>query len=136
MEDVLELLQAAAEPTAYADELPSEDDLLDIQEQLLIHIPYDLRQYLLLASNLVVGQLEPVTASDPHLHTYLPEVAANLWQLGLPRYLLPLCLDGDDCYAITPDGGVVLWCCANCQLMDDSWETLWDWAYECWLGNA
>src|SRR5690554_6651804 len=93
MEDVLDLLRELNEPVPVPLELPDEDTLVEIQEQILIHLPYELREFLLKASDVVYGHLEPVTASDPHSHTYLPEVAANAWDAGLPRYLVPLCQD-------------------------------------------
>ncbi len=133
MEDVLELLREQAEPVSYAPELPSEDDLLDIQELLLIHLPYDLRMYLLSASDVVVGRLEPVTASDPDCHTYLPEVAANAWEQGLPRHLLPICVDGDCCYAIEQDGEILSWSLSQQDFLEACWDNLWYWIRDCWL---
>lgn len=134
MEDVIELLREYAQTSNYALQLPSEDDLLDIQEQLLIHLPHDLRQYLLLASDVELGRLEPVTASDPNCHTYLPEVAANAWEQGLPRHLLPICEDGDCCYAIEQDGEVVCWSYSQQDFLQENWDNLWYWIRDCWIG--
>src|SRR5690606_21802574 len=109
MEDVLDLLRELNEPVPVPLELPDEDTLVAAQAPILIHLPYELREFLLKASDVVYGRLEPVTASDPHAHTYLPEVAANAWDAGLPRYLVPLCQDGRDYYAVDPEGEVFLW---------------------------
>src|SRR5690554_7775213 len=86
MEDVVELLREHNQPVPTPLELPTDDDLLDVQEQILIHLPHGLREFLLEVSDVVYGHLEPVTASDPQSHTYLPEVAATAWDLGLPRH--------------------------------------------------
>lgn len=77
MEDVIELLREAEQPRYASLELPDEDLLVEIEEQLYISLPSDLRSFLLEVSDLIIGSLEPVTVTDSGLHTYLPEVAAN-----------------------------------------------------------
>lgn len=57
---------------------------MEIEEQLLINLPFELREFLLKVSDVVYGRLEPVTVTDPQSHTYLPEVTAVAWDLGLP----------------------------------------------------
>lgn len=136
MEEVLELLRQHCEEVPYPAELPSEDDLLDIQEQLLIHIPYELREFLLYASDIVLGFLEPVTASDPRSHTYLPEVTALAWEQGLPRHLVPLCQAGDCYYAVEPEGEVISWSIGHQDFLAQRWESVWYWARDCWLATV
>ncbi len=82
---------------------------------------------------MVYGRLEPVTASDPQSHTYLPEVAANAWDAGVPRYLVPLCQDGRDYYAVDPEGEVFLWREDTGELDDETWESVWHWVRDVWL---
>ncbi len=134
MEEVIEQLRELNEPVPVPLELPDEETLVEIQEQILIHLPFELREYLLTVSDVVYGRLEPVTAADPQSHTYLPEVAATAWDLGLPRELVPLCQDGDDYYAVAADGEVLLWEGATGELNEDeSWETVWHWVRDVWL---
>ncbi len=133
MEEVIEQLRELNEPVPVPLELPDEETLVEVQEQILIHLPFELREYLLTVSDVVYGRLEPVTASDPHSHTYLPEVASVAWDLGLPRELVPLCQDGDDYYAVAADGEVLLWQGATGELTEDSWETVWHWCRDVWL---
>lgn len=135
MEDVIELLRAHNQPVPVPLELPSELDLLDVQEQILIHLPHELREFLLEVSDVVYGYLEPVTACDPHSHTYLPEVAATAWDMGLPRHLVPLCQEGETCFAVEQDGEVLLWSFADDDYLDASWETVWHWVRDYWLAN-
>ncbi len=136
MEDVIELLREHNQPVPVPLELPTDDDLLDVQEQLLIHLPHELREFLLEVSDVVYGHLEPVTASDPHSHTYLPEVASTAWDLGLPRHLVPLCQEGDLYFAVEPDGLVVLWSVDEDDYLEDEWESVWHWARDYWLEDA
>lgn len=133
MEEVIEELRERNEPVPVPLELPDEETLVDVQEQILIHLPYALREFLLTVSDVVYGRLEPVTAADPHSHTYLPEVAASAWDIGLPRHLVPLCVDGDLYYCVEPDGTVLLWDAAVAEFVDESWETVWHWARDVWL---
>lgn len=133
MQDVLELLREHNQSVPVPLELPSEDDLLDVQEQILIHLPHELREFLLEASDVIYGYLEPVTASDPQSHTYLPEVAASAWDQGLPRHLVPLCLYGDDCFAVAEDGEVVHWSFVENDFSEHSWESVWHWVRDYWL---
>ncbi len=108
MEEVIEQLREANEPVPVPLELPDEDQLVEIEEQLFINIPFVFKEFLLTVSDVVYGSLEPVTCTDPHSHTYLPDVAANAWDAGVPRDLIPLCQDGESYYCVEEDGTVVL----------------------------
>ena len=80
---------------------------------------------------MIYGSLEPVTAADPYSHTYLPEVAAVAWSLGVPRYLVPLCEDNGSYYCVEPEGEVVLW--RDGDLTDETWPSVWHWIHDVWL---
>ena len=136
MEEIIEELRERNEPVPVPLELPDEEMLVDVQEQILIHLPFVLREYLLTVSDVVYGRLEPVTASDPHAHTYLPEVASVAWDRGLPRDLVPLCQDGDDYYAVDAEGEVFLWQAASGELAEETWETVWHWCRDVWLESG
>lgn len=133
VEDVIEQLRELNEPVPVPLELPDEETLVEIQEQLLIHLPFELREFLLKVSDVVYGHLEPVTASDPHAHTYLPEVAAVAWSEGLPRDLLPLCKSGRQIYVVDSEGMVGLWDGSRGELTDDNWDSVWHWCRDVWL---
>ncbi|MBD7976725.1 MULTISPECIES: SMI1/KNR4 family protein [Pseudomonas] len=133
MEDVIDQLREVNETVPVPLELPEEETLVEIQEQILIHLPYELREFLLKVSDVVYGRLEPVTASDPHSHTYLPEVAATAWDIGVPRELVPLCQDGRDYYVVDAEGEVFLWLEETGELDDESWESVWHWVRDVWL---
>ncbi|HLT62951.1 MAG TPA: SMI1/KNR4 family protein [Pseudohongiella sp.] len=136
MEEVIELLREKNEPVPVPLELPDEDLLVEIEEELLLPIPADLRAYLLYASDVVYGSLEPVTVTDPRSHTYLPEMAAVAWDQGMPRYLLPICQLGNGYYCIGEHGDVHYW--DGEDLGEDpqgneEWTSLWEWIREVWL---
>lgn len=132
MEDVIELLQERNEPVPTPLELPDEDLLVEIEEQLLIAIPDDFRYFLLTVSDVVCGRVEPATVCDPNSHTYLPEMAAVAWSLGLPRKYLPICESDGAYYCISQDGTVKMWDDTMC---DDKWDSIWHWAKDVWLAD-
>lgn len=135
MEDVIEQLRELNEPVPVPLELPDEDLLVEIEEQLLINLPFELREFLLKVSDVVYGSLEPVTASDPQSHTYLPEVAAVAWDQGVPRDLVPLCQAGRDYYVVDIEGQVLLWSGDSGDLTDEGWDSVWHWVKDVWLEN-
>lgn len=131
MEDVIEELQERALDVAVPLELPDEDLLVEVEEQILISLPYELREFLLQVSDVIYGSIEPVTVTDPKSHTYLPEVAANAWAVGLPRELIPICERNGEYYAISEEGEVVRW--ADGEVTDDSWPSIWLWVRDVWM---
>ena len=134
MEEVIEQLRELNEPVPVPLELPDEETLVEIQEQILIHLPFGLREFLLTVSDVVYGRLEPVTASDPQSHTYLPEVASYAWDIGVPRAFVPLCEDHGNYYVVEEDGTVLLWEAETGEINEDeSWESVWHWVRDVWL---
>ena len=134
MEDIIELLRERNQPVPVPLDLPDDDDLVIIQEELLIHLPADYRIFLLSVSDVVYGYIEPCTVTDPNAHTYLPDVTARAWDLGIPRYLIPVCEAGESFYCIGQDGDISLWTEHTTEDDDKQhWETIWHWAREVWL---
>ena len=131
MEDIIEELRERALDVSVPLELPDEDQLVEVEEQILIPLPYELREFLLKVSDVIYGSIEPMTITDPQSHTYLPEVAANAWAEGLPRELIPICECNGEYYGISEEGEVVRW--ADGEVTDDSWPSIWLWARDIWL---
>ncbi|WP_339899912.1 SMI1/KNR4 family protein [uncultured Gilvimarinus sp.] len=131
MEDVLDELREQNVSVPVPLELPDDDALVVVEEELLLPLPLDLRNYLLQASDVVYGSLEPVTAADPYAHTYLPEVAAVAWARGMPRHLVPLCETHGHYYCVDPDGEVQFW--RDGEISDETWPSVWHWIRDVWL---
>ena len=132
MEDVIEELRENAEQIATPLDLPNEDDLIEIEEQILLPIPYEFREFLLQVSDVVFGSMEPVTIADSHSHTYLPEVTAIAWDQGVPRDLIPICEYNGDYYCVSTEGEVGFWSNGEVQ-EDETWPSVWHWAKDVWL---
>lgn len=132
MEDVIELLREKNEPVPVPLELPNDDLMIEIEEALCVSLPDDLRDFLYTVSDIVYSHIEPITVTDPNSHTYLPEVAAVAWSLGLPRKHLPICSSNGGYYYIRHDGGVRFW---DQGTTDEEWDTIWQWVKEVWLAE-
>lgn len=131
VEDVIEELRKRSLIVSVPLELPDEDQLVEVEEQILLPLPWELREFLLHVSDVIYGTVEPVTVTDPQSHTYLPEVAANAWAMGLPRELIPICECGAEIYGISEEGEVVRW--ADGEVTNDSWPSIWHWVRDVWL---
>lgn len=134
MQKVIDLLRANNQPVPVPLELPDMDDIIDAEEAILLSVDPEFRQFLLTVSDVVYGRLEPVTVSDVNSHTYLPEVAAVAWSLGVSRELIPLCEDRGNYYCINEAGEVLLW--ENGEInADEPWADVWQWAEYVWLDS-
>ncbi|MCL6271543.1 SMI1/KNR4 family protein [Sansalvadorimonas sp. 2012CJ34-2] len=132
MEDVIELLRERSEDIPTPLELPEDDDLVLVQEQILIHLPDEYKIFLKEVSDVVCGSLEPATVTDENSHTYLPEMTSIAWDIGMPRELITICEAPDGYYCIEQDGVVRFWD-RDEGLTEDEWPTIWHWARDIWL---
>ena len=57
MEDIIDLLRERNEEVPAPLELPDDDDLVTVQEQILIHLPDDYRIFLKEVSDVICGSL-------------------------------------------------------------------------------
>jgi hypothetical protein len=133
MEDVIDLLRERNQPVPVPLELPDEDLLVEIEEELYVSLPDDLREFLLTVSDVVYGSLEPATVTDPRSHTYLPEMAAQAWNAGLPRHYIPICEAADGYYCTSEEGTVYHWQMDGSA--DEEWNSIWHWARDVWLNS-
>lgn len=132
MEAVIDELRQRAEVVPVPLELPDMDDIIDVEEQLLISLDGEFRRFLLTISDIVYGSIEPVTVSDSNSHTYLPEVAAQAWSLGVPRELVPVCETHSGYYCANEQGEIYFW--QDGVIIDEEpWGDIWQWAQGVWL---
>lgn len=133
MEETIQRLRELNESISLPLDLPTEDELVIVEEEILISIPYDFRQYLLSASDVVYGSLEPATAADPKLHTHLPEMCAYAWDIGLPRECIPICSYDGGYACISEDGTIQFW--RDDFIEGKQWPDMWRWIAEVWLAR-
>lgn len=134
MEDVYEKLREINANVLVPLDLPDEDQLLEVEEEILLSLPQEYREFMLMVGDVICGSIEPATAADPQSHTYLPELAATAWSLGLSRELIPVCEHNGDYYAISEEGEIKLWRESEGEIDEDaSWPSIWHWARDIWL---
>jgi hypothetical protein len=104
----------------------------DVENELGIRLHGDLRRYLLEASDVVYGVIEPITI-DGGGHTDLRTVIDDAARSGVPTNLIPICENNGDFFCMEPSGGVVYW--SHNGVTDERWPDLAAWITEVWIGN-
>lgn len=133
LHQAVEQLRALNEPVPIPIPLPSFNEVMKMEEQLGISFNDDYRTYLLQASDVVLGTLEPATITEPDSHTHLPSVIESARKYGLPDKLLPFCEDNSDYYCLNESGEVIFW--SHNGISDDKWPSLADWIIDVWIGE-
>jgi SUKH superfamily protein len=130
--DVLAELRDLNEPVPKPLRLPTEIEVDLAESSLGIKFPEDYRRYLLEASDIVFGALEPAVVTPDAGYLSLVEVAESAWsEMELPRDLLPFCEDNGDYYCFAADGRIKFW--SHNGATDESWPDLATWIKEVWI---
>ena len=133
MEEIIDELHRLAEEVPVPLELPEHDQVVEAQEQILMPLPRDFREFLMTCGDVVLGYLEPVTVADPSSHTYLPEVTSQAWEEGLPREMICVCQDGSNYYCLDEMGVVRYW--ESGDFSSSEWPSIWHWVDEVWMAS-
>ncbi|MCO7225684.1 SMI1/KNR4 family protein [Pleionea sp. CnH1-48] len=134
MNEIVDMLREKNEDRFSSVELPDLDLLVEIEEEIFIPLPKEFKDFLMSVSDVVYGSIEPVTVSDDALHTHLPDVAAEAWDIGVSRELIPICRQGSNYYCITQTGEIVFWQHGDIDSAQE-WDSIWEWVEEVWLGQ-
>lgn len=98
-------------------------------------IPFDYVHYLLTASDVTFGLLEPVQILDEKSkYNYLPELINEMKAYGISKEGIPLCDDNGDIYYMTKDEKIILYSSETREKIDQ-WENLADWILNEWILN-
>jgi hypothetical protein len=131
LEDVIQELRALNEPVPNPLRLPTPEEVAQAEQVLGLKFHPDFRKYLLEASDVVYGTLEPVTITVEDEYTDLHKVARDAWESGVSRSLLPVCEDNADFYCINERGEIVYW--SHDGPTDEKWPDLATWIQEVWI---
>lgn len=132
LEEVIKELRALNEPVPKPLRLPSPAEIAEIENRLRISFHSDYKSYLLKASDVVYGVLEPCTVTDKNDPTYLVSVAEDAWNLaGLPKDVLPICENNGDYYCMNSKGEIVFW--SHNGISDEKWNNLATWIQDVWI---
>ena len=133
--DVIAELRELNEPVPKPLRLPTDAEVNAAEDQLGVKFPSDYRRYLLHASDVVYGPLEPAVVIPDSGHLSLTGIAETAWdEMEVPRNLLPFCEDNGDYYCLTETGEVEFW--SHDGATDDKWKDLATWISEVWIGEA
>jgi len=133
--DVIAELRELNEPVPKPLRLPTDAEVDAAEDQLGVKFPADYRRYLLQASDVVYGPLEPAVVIPDAGHLSLTDIAETAWdEMEVPRNLLPFCEDNGDYYCLTETGEVEFW--SHDGATDDKWKDLATWISEVWIGEA
>jgi hypothetical protein len=132
--DVIAKLRRLNEPVPEPLSLPTYKDIEAAERQLKMKFPPDYRTYLLEASDVVYGSLEPAIVIPDAGYVHLTELAESAWsEMEVPRDLLPICEDNGDYYCLNTNGEVCFW--SHNGSTDEKWPDLATWIEEVWIGE-
>jgi hypothetical protein len=113
--------------------LPTEAEVTAAELALGQAFPADYRRFLLEASDVVFGTLEPCLVAPDAGYRDLVTTARAAWDFGLPRAWLPICEDNGDYYCLVAMH-VRHW--SHDGATDDSWPNLATWILDVWIGEG
>ncbi len=129
--EVIARLRELNEPVPVPARLPTQTEVSAAERTLGITFHPDYRQFLLEASDVTCGVLEPAVVTPDAGYLSLVEVATGAWDAGVPEELLPFCESNGDYYCLHSDGSVVYW--SHDGPADESWPDLAHWIREVWM---
>jgi hypothetical protein len=112
--------------------LPTPVEVDNAEKKLQVSFHPDYRRYLLEASDVVYGTLEPATVTPGGGYTDLFDICMSAWdQMSVPKDLLPICEDNGDYFCMTKHGEIVYW--SHNGVCGEKWENFATWVKEAWL---
>jgi len=128
-------LRRLNEPVPEPLRLPTEAEVRAAEQQLHVKFPEDYRRYLLEASDVIYGSLEPAIVVSDSGYLNLVEMATTAWnEMQLPLNLLPICEDNGDYYCLNEKEEVQFW--SHNGLTDEKWDDLATWIREVWIAGG
>jgi len=116
--------------------LPTENEVIEIEKEFKKIFPNDYRKYLLEASDVVFGCLEPATIIDPKYHTHISHHFRNAKMYGIPNDYIPICDDNADLFCIDQNGKVRYWSHDCKGFTEEIWHSLAEWIDKVWLKES
>lgn len=129
--DVIEELRGLNEDVPEPFRLPTVDEVGAAEKRLNVRFHDDYRRYLLEASDVSFGSLEPAIVTPDCDYLNLVEIAEYAWdEMEIPLAVLPFCEDNGDYYCMNRQGEVELWSGGETS---DKWGNLATWIKQVWI---
>lgn len=134
IDDAISELKGLSIDTPMKPDLP-DDALLDRYEAKLdLKFPDDYRKFLKSASNVFVGTLSPLIATESmNSPTDILIGLSEARKIGLPDSWLPICEDNGDYYCLDDDQ-VRFW--SHNGSTNESWDNLATWIKNVWIDES
>ena len=130
--DVIAELRKLNQPVPRPLRLPTQAEVNAAEDQLGVKFPADYHRYLLAASDVVYGSLEPGIVTPEAGHLSLVDIAESAWdEMEVPRELLPFCEDNGDYYCLNQAAEVEYW--SHNGRTSETWKDLATWIKEVWI---
>lgn len=132
LSEVISELRELNEPVPKPFRLPTETEVTAAEKRLNIRFHEDYRRFLLEASDVVYGTLEPAVVIPDCDYLNLCEIAEYAWdEMDVPLTLLPICEDNGDYYCLNKKGEVEFW--SHNGATNEKWNDLATWIKEVWI---
>jgi hypothetical protein len=132
LSEVIVELRELNEPVPKPFRLPTEAEVSAAEKRLNVKFHEDYRRFLLEASDVVVGTLEPAMVAADCGYLNLVEIAEYAWdEMEVPLTLLPICEDNGDYYCLNKKGEVEFW--TPDGTVNEKWDNLAVWIKEVWI---
>ena len=132
LSEVISELRELNEPVSKPFRLPTEAEVTAAEKRLNVRFHEDYRRFLLEASDVVCGALEPAVVIPDSGCLHLVEVAEYAWdEMEVPLALLPICEDNGDYYCLNKHGEVEFW--SGNGAAEQKWNNLAAWIKEVWI---
>jgi hypothetical protein len=128
---VIRELRALNEPVLKPLRLPTLAEVDAAEAATGFTFPLDYRRFLLEASDVVFGTIEPAVVIVPDGRGSLPHLVNHARGVGVPAKLLPFCEDNGDYYCLDAVGEVVYW--SHNGTTDEHWPDLATWIKQVWI---
>ncbi|HJY78524.1 MAG TPA: SMI1/KNR4 family protein [Burkholderiales bacterium] len=134
LEQAIRELQTRSRPGRQVGRLPTVEEVEATQKSLNVQFHPDYRRFLLQASNVFVGALDPAQITDSEGRNYLGKVVQSARAYGVPSELFPFCEDNADFYCFTEQGEVRFW--SHNGAAQEKWPSLAAWIKEVWIDES
>ncbi|MEO6036661.1 MAG: SMI1/KNR4 family protein [Verrucomicrobiota bacterium] len=131
LEDAIAKLRSLNEPVPKPARLPTETEVAAAERNLGVEFPPDYHHFLLQASDVTYGSLEPAVIIPAAGRSDLVKMAREAWEIGVPEDLLPFCESNGDYFCLHADGQVVYW--HHDGSTDETWPDLAHWIVQVWM---
>jgi hypothetical protein len=134
IDEAIDELRSLAPQNVESKRLPTKEEVNATERALGVSFHPDYRRFLLQASNIDYGIIEPATVTETPIHTNLIWVAQSAWSLmDVPRDLLPICEDNGDYFCMNAIGEVIYW--SHHGVTNEKWPDLATWIRKVWIAR-